>query len=796
MEKHGTSVALFIGLVVSLGFASVPTDSIGEGSIFGYAPLPTDTVRDTSFHVGDTLWLGDGNFCVKPDPLKREESIYPSVNTDVKIVAGDGFAHGWVTQTFYNPFDLPFNATYVFPMPYNGAVHGMSFTSKLGTFKAVIEEKALAESLFVQAQRQGQQAALLTQTQRSVYTQKLANILPHDSIKVIIKFSMAISYDMGTLELSFPTTIGHRYGEKPLAKRSAAAPTTVSPVYIRPDVRPANSLDFTILICTPFDVKDIKSLNFPCTFCSVNAEAIAKTEGLLSATENLPTDIKAQLVKLSSRDQVPNRDIVIQFKRQAESRDASLLSWNNGSAGYFAMQIYPDLADTNDKPQSIDMVFVIDKSGSMQGQPIELLKRIVLSMLSRATSNDRISLISFDNNFYSLFPEPQQATAENVQQAKTWVSGLKGDGGTEMLKGVRQALAIPLPDGARRIMALITDGGIWGVDSIYNAIKKDGKTTAFAFGVGASPNRDLIDGAASAGNGIGKNIGYSDDIDVVINEFWTRIRMPQLENISINWGGNTPTDLTKDTLGGLWLGQPIVLFGKYTQGGDRTIVLSGTKGGNSFSQSFNVSLCQNNTLMYFVPCMWARQTIENLLYEQTGMGNELNKPEIISISKEFDVLCKYTAFIAIADSSVTDNPALSGKVPLVIPQGTNPNLYEYDRADIAFSIKRSAGIESENPDVMEKLKNARISKVQLIAEPYRGQIQIRISGMAALNAGTMVRIYDVRGRLIRAWPLGELAANGFIWDLTGANGRRIGPGAFVMTLTGGAVKMAIPLVVN
>ena len=131
----------------------------------------------------------------------------------------------------------------------------------------------------------------------------------------------------------------------------------------------------------------------------------------------------------SSGDQLPNRDIVVQFKRQAAFRDASVLSWNNGSTGYFAMQIYPDLADTNDKPQSIDMVFVIDKSGSMAGQPMELSKKIVLAMLSKATPKDRISLLSFDNIFYSLFQEPQPATAENIQQAKTWVSGLQGAGG-------------------------------------------------------------------------------------------------------------------------------------------------------------------------------------------------------------------------------------------------------------------------------------------------------------------------------------------------------------------------------
>jgi Ca-activated chloride channel family protein len=796
MKKLPLVVTLTIAAMAAGVLSSVPTDSIGEGSIFGYEPVPADTVRDTSFHVGDTLWLGEGRFCVKPDPARRVENIYPSVHTNLKIIAGDGFAHGQVTQTFYNPFDLPFNATYVFPLPHNGAVHGMEFISKLGAFKAVIREKALAESLFVQAQRQGQQAALLTQTQRSIFTQKLANIPPHDSIRVVITFSMALSYDMGTLELAFPTTIGHRYGAPPLAKRSTAA----TPVYVKPGARPANSLDFSILLCTPFEAAEVKCPNFPCTFTIDNVEALARTYGVIADSASLPANMKTRLIRLSGRDELPNRDIVVQFRRRSTARDAGVLSWHNGAEGYFALQLYPDLADTGGAPQAVDMVFVIDKSGSMNGPPMELTKKIVLAMLNRATPNDRISLLSFDNASYSLFEEPVAATAANVAQATTWVNTLTGTGGTEMLSAVRKALAVALPKGATRIMALITDGGIWGVDSMYTAIKKDGRTKAFAFGVGASPNRDLIDGAAVAGDGIGKNIGYNDDIDAVIADFWMRIRAPQLENITIDWGGETPSGLTKSTLGSMWLGQPLVLFGKYDQPGNRVITLSGTKAGNPVSQSFNVSFCQNNPLMYFVPCMWARQTIENLLYTQTLAGNEDNKSAIISLSSEFEVLCKYTAFLAIADSSVTDNPALSGKVPLLIPQATDPSLYAYDAASAGRigAIQISKGfmeVREGDKGFIDNSKTASPDMPRLTAVSSRGQIRISISGSIP-DIGVVLRIWDLRGKLIRTWRVNGPAAENLIWDLTTANGRRVGAGAFVLTLTGPAVNVAVPVVVK
>jgi Ca-activated chloride channel family protein len=776
---------IYIFLVFSQGSASISTDSVGEGSILGIEPVPTDTVRDTSFHVGDTLKFDDGTFCVKPDPSKRLDVAYPSVHTDIKIIAGDGFAHGWITQTFYNPYTLPFNATYVFPMPFNGAVHAMSFTSRLGSFKAILTEKAQAESLFNAAQQSGQQAALLTQTQRSIFTQQLANILPHDSIKVTITFSMALSYSMDEFEISYPTTIGHRYGAAPLAKRA----DVIDPVYIKPGVRPANSLDFSILLCTPFPITGLVSPNFAVTVSNADVEALARQNGVLSGSDALPASVQAQFVKLSASGELPNRDIVVRYKRLSTARDLSLLSWHNGTSGYFAMQLYPDIADSVNRPNSIDMVFVIDQSGSMAGTPMELSKKIVNSMLDKATSDDRIFPISFDNTPHALFVSPQMATPENIQKTRGWVNTLAGTGGTEMLAAVRLGLSVPLVAGSARVMALITDGGIYAVDSIYKAIKDDGKTTAFAFGVGASPNSDLINGAATAGNGIGQNIGYNDDVATIVSNFWTRIRTPQLEDISIDWGASPPTELTKTTFGNLWVGAPLVLFGKYSEPGTRTLTINGTRSGQPFSQSFSVTFSSECTVLDFVPKLWARQTIENLLYAQTLAGNENNKAQILSLSLEYGVLCKYTAFVAIADTAVADNPAISGKVPLVIPQGTDPSLYNYNSGAVTSAQEDSPGQRHATGQLPD---GKSFSAVQC-----SGRILFHINSAALHDPTARVRIFDMRGRLIRSWLVSELAAGGFSWTLTtGTNGMRIKRGTYLVTLSGATVRAALPLAVR
>ena len=102
------SSLLTILILVSTVFASIPADSLKEGTCVGYVPTPADTVSDTSFHVGDTLYLDNGEISIKMPDSTKEEVVIPSVKTVVKVIIGDGFAHGKVTQTFNNPFNFFF----------------------------------------------------------------------------------------------------------------------------------------------------------------------------------------------------------------------------------------------------------------------------------------------------------------------------------------------------------------------------------------------------------------------------------------------------------------------------------------------------------------------------------------------------------------------------------------------------------------------------------------------------------------------------------------------------------------
>ncbi len=770
--RYITSFFLISVLFVSLQ-ASIPADSLKEGTCVGRVPIAADSVSDTSFHVGDTLYLPNGEISIKIADSLKEEVVIPSIRTIVKAVIGDGFAHGKVTQVFTNPFDLPFDATYVFPLPNDGAIHDMEFRTSFGIYHADLMKKEEAEEIFDTANAQGMQASLLTQTQDGIFVQNICNIPPHDSVKVTITFSSIVPYDMQKFDFNFPATIADdRYGDNPL-----------DPIISYPHERPGTSLEFYFLVVAPYDITGLSCPTYDVEIQQPISVETAINYGLLELGDVFPVGVSGSLVMLKDKQTIPNNDIAIRFNRVGTERDISVLSYHDGTDGYFAMQVYPDLLDTGDQiPQKIDMVFVIDKSGSMTGDPIAMARETVHKMLDKARPDDRISLLAFDGNQYALFPTPQAANEENVAEAHAWVDNLAAGGGTEMLAGVQKGLETPLTEGRVRIMALITDGEIYGVDEIYAAIKNDASgACVFAFAIGPRTNQELIDGASEAGNGAGKHIVNIADIAPTVDEFWTRIRIPQVSDLSFDWGTtDIPTSLIGTELNSLWFGEPIKIFGHYTTGGPRKITLNGYANSTPVSEAYDANFASNNSVLEMVPKMWAREIIEYWMHEQIAAGTEQNKDKIIEISLAHNVLCKYTAFLAVADSIYDEN---LGKWVSAEEWFTNNPVNNGTNPDTIPDTINTTGLINES-----KLSSV---KPGLIMHHRGNTISLNLQGIPEAHVNGFVTIYDLKGREIMRWSIAELAEKNFnwSWNMTDRFGHLCAKGFYVLSVKNSFFKV-------
>ncbi|HRI36912.1 MAG TPA: VIT domain-containing protein, partial [bacterium] len=148
-----------------------------------------------------------------PSFSHEEEGVValPLKHTSVKAEISGFVTRVFVTQEFQNPYTKPIEAIYHFPLPHDASVDSMEM--QIGERKIIgkIDTRKEAEQKYETAKQNGQTAALLNQERPNIFTQKVANIMPGDDIKITISYFEVLKYDHGQYNFVFPMVVGPRY---------------------------------------------------------------------------------------------------------------------------------------------------------------------------------------------------------------------------------------------------------------------------------------------------------------------------------------------------------------------------------------------------------------------------------------------------------------------------------------------------------------------------------------------------------------------------------------------------------
>lgn len=88
---------------------------------------------------------------------------------------------------------------------------------------------------------------------------------------------------------------------------------------------------------------------------------------------------------------------------------------------------------------SVDLICVIDNSGSMNGEKIELVRETMRFLLETLTPSDRLSIVTF-NSAANRCCGLKCVTGENMQNFKNIIDGIQAGGGTNINSGLQIAL--------------------------------------------------------------------------------------------------------------------------------------------------------------------------------------------------------------------------------------------------------------------------------------------------------------------------------------------------------------------
>ena len=294
------------------------------------------------------------------------------------------------------------------------------------------------------------------------------------------------------------------------------------------------------------------------------------------------------------------------------------------------------------------------------------------NLLGQLRPEDRFNVVLFAGAAAVLSDRSLPATQENLDQAWALIDGQQGGGGTELLIGLRSAFNLPLAgEGYARIVAVITDGFVDFEAAAFKLVRQRlGQASLFAFGIGSSVNRFLIEGLARAGQG---------EPFVVIDEgqapdeaarFQSYISTPILTQVEAGFEGFDAYEVEPAFIPDMLADRPITIFGKWRGAAAGTMLLGGRTGDQAYSAQFDVSAFQAKPTNKALRYLWARHRIDQLSDDEQASYSADLRPQITQLGLDYNLLTKYTSFVAIDRRIRNEDGLETVSVPLPLPEGT------------------------------------------------------------------------------------------------------------------------------
>lgn len=621
----------------------------------------------------------------------------PRLKADVTITITGPIVRTRVLQHFTNTGDAWVEGLYTYPLPKGSAVDTLEMKTGDRIIKGEIQEKAEAKRTFEAAKRAGKRASLVVQKRPNIFSTRLANIGPGETIEVAIEYQDLIEPHDNLFELRFPMVVRPRFNPGlPLDDRAARAGwgfdtdqvpdgSQITQPWMHDAAGRHNPVTLTIRLAPGFSLGSLESPSH-----GVDIAYTASGADIALRDGSTPAD----------------QDFILHWTpKPLEAPSVGLFTETTPDGRHHLLMLVPPVtAPAQQSPSAPrDLVIILDKSGSMGGQAIRQAKSAVRQAIMRLSPADQFNLIAFDNTPYPLFAHSRSASYDNIQKALDFLDDVDAGGGTMMADALNLALpdqgtqgveAVPASAGLQQII-FITDGAVGNERALMEQIKSGlGAARLFTVGIGSAPNSYFMEEAAHFGRGAYANIAMNDDVGGAMASLFSKIEKPQLTDIQIDWpGGNIPEGAPM-RLPDLYAGDPIVLTYRSATAMDGDIRVKGTRDGQTWSTTVAGDFGGDGV---GVANLWARRAIRAINRDHIGRHAAADRTErrdtILALALDYHLVSDFTSLVA-----VDHTPARPPEAPLY-KRETAANLpagMDWDKRKV-FTLADGAQMVSVSP---------------------------------------------------------------------------------------------------
>lgn len=613
----------------------------------------------------------------EPHPRRPVERIEPvrltRVDAEVKLKNGVGTVA--LDQTFYNPNRRQREGQYLFMLPNESQIHDFHLYVDGQKTQGEVLDKNEARRIYNNIVRGQKDPALLEYLDNRLFRASIFPFPPRGERRIELMYATVLDYSNGTYRLNLPI------------RQSGQAVIDDYSVHI--DLETDQALGD---IYSPSHTIDVKR----------NGENKAR-------------------VHLTAKNLEAEKNFVLYYTLDTNEINANLLSFRprTDKDGYFLMMAHPSLRiNRKGKPIPKDIIFVIDVSGSMRGEKLEQAKEALRYCVKALSSEDRFEIIRFSTSIRTFGDKLNFANSETRDNALYFIDELGASGGTNINAALRKALRTkPESDERPTSIFFLTDGlptsGETDVRQILTNIKNERKEEIriFNFGVGYDVNTFLLDKLAADMRGSSTYVKPGENLEEAISNFYAQNSTPALTDPEIRFSTRGVYDVFPVRIPDIFLGQRVMILGRYKDSGSANARLSGQRLGEEIRFDYPVTFASRENSSDFIATLWANRKVSHLLEDIRFNGeNEELIAEIKSLGEEFGIVTPYTSYLVTEQeqeiTAINDLRSSGGRAPSKL---SNIAGAQENRQKVAEEDEEAVGGSSFYDNISSSFNRARSS---------------------------------------------------------------------------------------
>lgn len=555
-------------------------------------------------------------------PRPESEIFDPLATKTLKVTfeATESLAKTRVEQTFHNPTNRTLQGRLLFPLPRGSAVSNFAMWAGNKRLQARVLPKNEAKRIYDDIVRRMQDPALLQYVGHGMFEANVFPIEPKSDKKIELEYSCVLEAEGDVIEYDFPLT------------SSLVTRLPVMSFVIAGSIKSSDPLK-----------------NVYCPTHPIALHREGENEARLSFETN---DLKA------------DKDFKVYYTLSRDDVGISVLSHKEGDEGYFLLMAAPKYATDAKRVPPKEVVFVMDVSGSMQGNKLEQARKAAKHIVDNLGADDYFNLVTFSDHVQMFQQEQVKATRNQVQRALEFIDRLEAAGGTDINASLGTAVKMFKHSNIARMIIFLTDGqptvGVTDTNLIIKNIEEANRqhVRVYGFGVGHDVGAELLDGIAKESRGTVTYVLKDEDLERAISSFYNKVAYPVLSDLSLEVSGVTASEMYPRVLPDLFKGTQLVLYGRYTGGGSGKVKLSGKVEGHRKSFDKLVKFAREPGEFEFIPRLWALRRVGFLLEQIREKGEEKELvDECVRLGTKYAIVTPYTSHLVTADDeSVVQRP--------------------------------------------------------------------------------------------------------------------------------------------